>query len=406
MTNDPKVSILIPSFNHAQFLPAAIESVLNQTYPNVELIIVDDGSSDNSLEIATSYATKHPAAVQVFTHANHANLGISATVNEGFNRSTGEYFSGLPSDDMLMPDKVEKQVRYLQKHPDVDWVYAKVQCVDDEGNSLPETFGHDVTKDARPVERLIVANAVPGMSVLAPRECFARVGEHTPNLLYSDWEFWVRMASQFKPAFINESVVRFRFHGYNTSVGTTLDQELSRGLEVMASLRRNHHVFPGELETPRSQALIESQRYRYLFCLGRLDDSKQSLKTVFEIFPSIQSEPQLFESWLRTAPLASSMPEYYEFTLEQLPQGLESAFARKMTKRLTGLARAARSLRSHQAGDFQQARRLGIRAVLGDPARLTDRPFLSAFVETLVGAPLMGKARHLKQQLDGKQNGI
>ena len=195
MPNDPKVSILIPSYNHAQFLPAAIESVLAQTYRNLELIIVDDGSSDNSLEVASSYAAKHPSIVRLFTHADRANLGISATVNEGFKQSTGEYFSGLPSDDMLMPDKVEQQVRYLQNHPDVGWVYAKVQLVDDEGNSLPHTFGHDVTNEGSAVERLVVANAVPGMSVLAKRECFERVGSHTPGLLYSDWEFWVRMAS-------------------------------------------------------------------------------------------------------------------------------------------------------------------------------------------------------------------
>jgi glycosyltransferase involved in cell wall biosynthesis len=416
MLNDPKVSILIPSFNHAQFLPAAIESVLAQTYRNIELIIVDDGSSDNSFEIARNYAAQHPAIVRVFTHANRANLGISATVNEGFRQSTGEYFSGLPSDDMLMPDKVEQQVKYLQAHSDVGWVYAKVQLVDDEGNSLPHTFGHDVTSDGRAVERLIIDNAVPGMSVLARRECFERVGDHTPDLLYSDWEFWIRMASQFKPAFLDRTVVRFRVHDYNTSVGTTRDQDLNRGLEVMASLRRNREAFAGELTTARCQALIETQRYRYLFCLGRLEESTQSLHQIFEIYPQLQEQPELFESWLRAAPLANAMPEYFEWTLKQLPGDLRSA--RQMAKRLTGLAHAAQALHFHRTGDLSQARRFAVKAILGDLSRLSDRPLISAFVETVVGSTLMGRARHFKHgraqssapaptnELAGKQNGV
>lgn len=418
MSNDPKASIFIPSFNHAQFLPEAIESVLAQTYPHIELVIVDDGSTDGSLEIANSYAQKHPSTVRVFTHENHANLGISATVNEGFKRSTGDFFSGLPSDDMLLPDKVEKQVRFLQSHPDVGFVYAKVQCVDHEGNTIANTFGDDVTNDPRPIERLIVANAVPGMSVLARRECFERVGDHTPGLLYSDWEFWIRMASQFQLAFINECMVRFRVHNYNTSVGTTQDQDLQRGLAVMTSLRENEQIYPGELMSARSQAFIESQRYRYLFCLNRLDDSIQSLRTTFEIYPALQEQPGLFVSWLRSARLAAEMPEYYEWTLKQLPRDLKGAFARTMTKQLTSLATAAQALRYHRAGNLNQTRRLAMKAILGDVSRLGDRALMSAFIETLVGSSVMEKARHLKKgrlrnsvhpttgELAGKQNSV
>jgi len=116
---------------------------------------------------------------------------------------------------------------------------------------------------------------------------------------------------------------------------------------------------------------------------------------------------------LRTAPLAASMPEYYEWTLEQLPGNLNTAFARQTTKRLTSLARAAHALRYHRAGDLNQARRFAVKAILGDPTQLTNRPLLSALVETLVGPSLMGRARHLKHgrttaasELAGKQNGV
>src|SRR5437660_12511814 len=101
----PLVSVCMPSFNHAPFLPTAIESVLAQTYPHVELVIVDDGSTDKSLEIARGYASRHPARVKVFTHDGNAHRGASATANLAFQRSGGGYWCGLSSDDAFVRAK-------------------------------------------------------------------------------------------------------------------------------------------------------------------------------------------------------------------------------------------------------------------------------------------------------------
>ena len=90
MARCPLVSVCIPSFNHARFLPAAIESVLAQTYPHIELVIVDDGSTDASLEIAQSYASRQPERVKVFVHAGNARLGTSAAANLAIEKSIGD----------------------------------------------------------------------------------------------------------------------------------------------------------------------------------------------------------------------------------------------------------------------------------------------------------------------------
>jgi len=129
MTCKPKVSICIPSYNHARFLPAAIESALAQTHKNIEIVIVDDGSTDNSLKIAGSYASKYPSIVFLHTHPGHCNRGISATMNLAAQKSTGEYWSTIGSDDVLYSNKTERQVAYLDKHPNVAWVYSCVQHI-------------------------------------------------------------------------------------------------------------------------------------------------------------------------------------------------------------------------------------------------------------------------------------
>lgn len=85
--HDPKVSICVPSYNHARFLPMALESALAQTYDDFEVVVVDDGSTDDSLAVAQSYAARHPSKVRVFTHPGHRNRGISETVNLAFEKA-------------------------------------------------------------------------------------------------------------------------------------------------------------------------------------------------------------------------------------------------------------------------------------------------------------------------------
>jgi glycosyltransferase involved in cell wall biosynthesis len=91
MSHQPRVSVCVPSYNHARYLPDTIESVLGQTYRDFEVVVVDDGSTDDSLAIAESYAARHPDRVRVFTHPGRRNLGISETVNLAARLSRGEF---------------------------------------------------------------------------------------------------------------------------------------------------------------------------------------------------------------------------------------------------------------------------------------------------------------------------
>lgn len=124
MSSKPLVSIITPFFNTEKFLEEAIVSVLAQTYDNWELLLVDDGSTDSSTEIAQKYSRKYPDKVRYLQHEGHQNLGKSTSRNLGINNAKGEYISFLDADDIFLPLKLEKQIAILESHPEACMVYG------------------------------------------------------------------------------------------------------------------------------------------------------------------------------------------------------------------------------------------------------------------------------------------
>jgi glycosyltransferase involved in cell wall biosynthesis len=157
MIDRPLVSVVLIFWNAAAFLREAIESVLAQSYPCRELLLVDDGSSDGSTEIARQYAAHHPGQVRYFEHAGHANLGMSASRNLGIRQAQGSYVAFLDADDMWFSSALEDQVAILQAHPAAAMVYGPIQWWY-SWTGKPEDGGRDH------VERL----GVPADSVIDP----------------------------------------------------------------------------------------------------------------------------------------------------------------------------------------------------------------------------------------------
>ena len=127
MQNKPLVSVIVIFFNASDFLQAAIESVLAQTYEPWELLLVDDGSNDGSTEIALSFVSKNPAQIKYFEHDDHKNLGMSAARNLGIRQSKGDYISFLDADDYWLPNKLDVQTRILESQPEVGMLFGSTK---------------------------------------------------------------------------------------------------------------------------------------------------------------------------------------------------------------------------------------------------------------------------------------
>lgn len=203
---EPLISVVIPSYNYGRYLAQAIDSVLGQTYPYLEVIVVDDGSTDDSLSLLQSYR-EHIRWFQ------NQNGGVSAARNRGIRESRGELIAFLDADDAWFPEKLARQVE-LMKDPQVGMVYCGLQLIDAGGHPLGRrTMGlrGRVLKELA----LLRPPGLPasGSSPLVRRDCFERVGLFEVGLSTSaDWDLWRRIACHYSIESICEPLVYYRLH--------------------------------------------------------------------------------------------------------------------------------------------------------------------------------------------------
>lgn len=207
----PRVSVVIPVHNRARYVGTAIESILAQTFTDFELIVIDDGSSDNSLEVVESYTDPRLRLVP-----NESNLGIPATRNRGLDLSRGEYMAILDSDDWAYPQRLAKQVAFLDAHPEYAVVGAWARWMDDEGRTLKKIKRRPVNAD-EVAAMLIFQSCLQQPSIMGHTKILRDYKYDEAFDLSSDFELWVRLTEQYKVTNIAEPLVRCRFHDQRTT---------------------------------------------------------------------------------------------------------------------------------------------------------------------------------------------
>ena len=222
-----KVSVIIPNFNYARYLAGAVESVLTQTYPDIELIVVDDGSTDASRDILMNYGESIHTIFQ-------QNQGVSAARNNGVAASGGEFVAFLDADDEWLPTKVEKQVAMFSEDPDLGLVHVGVNEIDADGDSIRlrlEGSSGDATRELLLIGRKGVLGG--GSGLMVRRTVFDGVGGFDTRLSTSaDWEFFFRVASRYRIGFVADVLMKYRFHNTNMrgNVGA-MEHDMTLALE-------------------------------------------------------------------------------------------------------------------------------------------------------------------------------
>ncbi|MER3445446.1 MAG: glycosyl transferase [Candidatus Dadabacteria bacterium] len=236
----PRVSVIIPTYNRAEFLCSAITSVLNQTFQDFEIIVVDDASNDGTYEVVSSF---NGNGIKYIRHK--INRGGAAARNTGIRASTGEYIAFLDDDDEWMPEKLQMQVDLLQiSPPEVGAVYTGFVIVSRAGGEI--LYQGVPTRKGYIFNEMLIGNLVGATpSVFLRRECFNRVGLFDENLPFAeDWDMWIRISKEFHFECIEEILVKCYFHNRD-KLSVNLEG-LSRGIEIM--LEKYGH-FPGFKKT-------------------------------------------------------------------------------------------------------------------------------------------------------------
>ncbi len=206
----PSISVVIPTYNYAHFLPSALESVLGQTMATAEVIVVDDGSTDQTPRVLEGYADR----VHV---VRRANGGLAAARNSGAAVAAGEWLAFLDSDDEWLPPKLERQMTRAATDPEVALVHCGAQEIDATGRVLRERLDgmEGLVADEMVLFRRTVV-LLAGSTMVVRRAVFEAVGGFDDRMRHSeDWDFCYRVGLQHKIAFVPEPLVRYRIHGTN-----------------------------------------------------------------------------------------------------------------------------------------------------------------------------------------------
>ncbi len=222
------VSVVLPVYNGEKYLKEAIESVIFQTYRNWELIVVDDGSLDQSLEIAKEYAGRDER-IRVISQENQK---LPRALNNGFSLAKGEFYSWISGDNRFLPEFLEKMVEEMNRHPEADMVFGNQYLIDEEGERItghgwfefPPGSGAVCFPPATPLLNTVANNTI-GAAFLYRAGCEAVLGGYSPHLfLLEDYDYFMRMNSLFRIRHRRgEPLYEYRFHPDSL---TAHDQEL------------------------------------------------------------------------------------------------------------------------------------------------------------------------------------
>jgi glycosyltransferase involved in cell wall biosynthesis len=210
----PTVSVIIPSYNHEKFVKECIESVLAQTFQDFEIIITDDGSTDRTVKIIKSFRDPR---IKLFVHTE--NRGACIAANNCINHSTGKYIAMLSSDDAWYPEKLEKQVAFLDNHPEIGAVFTNAMIVGEEGEPFEDKSNYYYNVFDQPNRGrhewlnyfFYHGNVLCHTSILIRKICYEKCGLYRHGLIQiPDFDMWVRLCLKYEIHVMPEKLVRFR----------------------------------------------------------------------------------------------------------------------------------------------------------------------------------------------------
>lgn len=225
MDKTPLISIIIPAYNHEKYVEQCLNSILEEDYPNKEIVIIDDGSKDKTAQIIEKWIEQHKNAIPV-NFKSRENKGVSKTLNELWDLANGEYIVSVASDDYLYNNGISKRYEYLQIHPEKFAVFGDCIVIDEEGNKILNSCLTELHKANKQnyetdqgIKEEIIANwSISGPVLMMRKEIYKKIGKFNEKLKVEDWDFYLRMVSKDLLGFTDEIIAAYRVHGLNFSM--------------------------------------------------------------------------------------------------------------------------------------------------------------------------------------------
>jgi glycosyltransferase involved in cell wall biosynthesis len=223
--NDPLVSVVVPLYNGGAYIESTLRSVLSQSYGRLEIIVVDDGSTDQGPATVSTLVDESDGSVRLIRHDDRRNHGIAASRNLAIRTARGELIAFVDQDDRWLPEKLEREVQALRRFPEAGLVYAKASFIDQHGSpkavrEVHSTEGRGTSGEPRRVfGELIKENFIPTLTALVRKSLIEKVGflDEGPRYEYEDWLLFSKIAFFSGVIFVPEVLAEYRVHKGNYS---------------------------------------------------------------------------------------------------------------------------------------------------------------------------------------------
>ncbi len=275
--NEPIISVVIPCYNAEKYIKETIESVLNQDNENFELIIVDDGSQDDSEKIIKSFKDKR------IRYIYQKNAGVSAARNKGITNAFGRYIAFLDSDDLFLEANLRKKIEILESNKSISLIHSaeiKFDTFTQEIIEIVKGKQGEVLDDLLSLSTNVIHSP---SSVIASKAVLDKLGGFDPNLSTSaDWDMWVRLASITSFAYLEEPLVKYRVHPAQMHLNISLMEK-----DMSYAFKKNEELFKSKnfyRECLANLYLILSACY--------LGDDKKYLRFFIFFFKSLITNPK------------------------------------------------------------------------------------------------------------------
>ena len=277
---EPLVSVVIPSYNRSQYIAETIESVLTQTYRNIEVIVIDDGSTDNTSEVVDRYLPRIK-----YVRQNNSERGASR--NHGLRLANGDFISFLDSDDLWLPEKLAKDIEIFDKSPKAGIVYSDVVLIDASGKLIKLVKRHGYS--GRVTEQLLVDNFVSIGAHLIRTTVVRDIGGFREERKLSgseDWEMWVRLSKVTDFAYHPNATTKIRTHDANTMGDVSaMKRSMNEAIAVMEA--SDYLNYDQKKLITRSKAMVELVN-AINYCTAR--NKKQAL---YSLHSSLKLDPRI-----------------------------------------------------------------------------------------------------------------
>jgi glycosyltransferase involved in cell wall biosynthesis len=394
MSTPPRVTIVVPCFNHGRYLGEALQSVVDQDYEDFEAIVVDDGSTDKTPEVVNSFADPR------IKYVSQENQGLSAARNTGIRNSSGELIAFLDADDTYHPAFLSTLLKLLAGDMKARAAYCGYQFIDECGRPLPR-------KECRVVAPKSFFSAMLDGGFLVPacfllyRNCLDRVGLFDPGLSgCADWDMWLRISEVFRVIGSSRSLVKYRV--ISNSMSSDAAQMAAEKLAVLEKRRTAGQT--ASMRVDRAFAYAHLQNAVAFLHSGQHEEARRSLHRMVEVYPEILRDESVFYELgcahqlrgYRGHFASLNLPQAIttvEWTLRELIRGLAEDYVR------AGISRAhlAVAKLAYGTGDSIKARRRFVRALAFDPHLLLRPGFFTMSAKSLLPRGLLCLLRQSKR---------